>query len=340
MQALYDPGPAAARWIVSGAGGAVRLRTASSGYPADVSLVLAVPLGVAASVVYGTSIVVQHRSAQEHGGAGETSARSLLKLLRNPLWVIAVLSDFLGFLLQAAALSTGAVVVIQPLVVLMLPVALGVSWLMGGHRPRRGDYLGCLAILLGLAVFLGLVGKPGEARVPHSRIIGLAVILVLIGGIVLCLLVVGRNRVLRGAVYGGVAGAYFGTLAVLVDAASDEAGKHGLGSLFTHGRGLVPLAGIVILGIAGIVLTQMSFQLGALGATLPANLAADPLMGVALGAVLLHERIPVTAVHLIVYVLCLAVVVAGAIRLADPAAGPIDPDPPMSGDAAAGRATA
>ena len=300
------------------------------------SLVLAVPLGVAASVVYGTSIVVQHRTAQQHADAGETNARSLLKLLRNPLWVIAVVSDFLGFLLQAAALSAGAVVVIQPLVVLMLPVALGVSWMMGGHRPRRGDYLGCLAVLLGLAVFLGLVGKPGDARVPHARVIGFAVILVLIGGIVLCLLVIGRNRVVRGVVYGLVAGAYFGTLAVLVDAASDQVGRHGLTSLFTHARGLVPLAGIALLGIAGIILTQMSFQIGALGATLPANLAADPLMGVALGAVLLRERIPMTVGHLCAYVLCLVVVVAGAIRLADPNAGPIDPDVPVPGLDASG----
>jgi len=118
---------------------------------------------------------------------------------------------------------------------------------------------------------------------------------------------------------------------VLVDAASDETGKHGFHGLLTHGRGLVPLAGIALLGIAGIILTQMSFQLGELGATLPANLAADPLMGVALGAVLLRERIPVTTGHLIVYALCLVVVVAGAIRLADPTAGPIDPDPPSPG---------
>lgn len=296
------------------------------GYPAVVSLVVAIPLGVAASVVYGTSIVIQHRTAQEHADKGETSAASLWRLARNPLWLIAVVSDFLGFLLQAAALSAGAVVVVQPLVVLMLPVALVVSWLMGGHRPRRGDLLGCLGVLGGLAVFLGLVGRPGDAHVPHSRIIAMAVAIVLVVGVVFCLLVTGRNRIVRGAVYGAVAGAYFGTLAVLVDAASSEVGRRGFSSLVTHARGFVPVCGIVVLGIAGIVLTSMSFQIGALGATLPANLAIDPLMGVALGAVLLREHIPMTAGHLAIYALCLAAVVAGAIRLADPNAGPIDPD--------------
>src|SRR3954447_6036695 len=142
---------------------------------------LAVPLGVAASVVYGTSIVIQHRTAQEHADkGGQTSASSLLRLARNPLWLLAVISDFAGFLLQAAALSAGSVVVIQPLVVLMLPVALGVSFLLGGHRPRLGDYLGCLAILGGLGVFLGLIGKPGDAHVPRPRTLAMAVGLVIV----------------------------------------------------------------------------------------------------------------------------------------------------------------
>lgn len=287
---------------------------------------LAIPLGVAASVVYGTSIVVQHRTAQEHAEDGETSAASLWRLARNPLWLIAVGSDFAGFLLQAAALSAGSVVVIQPLVVLMLPVALGVSFLMGGHRPRVGDYLGCLGIIGGLALFLALVGDPGETHVPRPRVLGMAVILVLVIGVVLCFLVIGRNSIIRGAVYGAVAGAYFGTLAVLVDAASGQAGRHGLHSLVTTPKGIVPLAGIALLGIAGIVLTQMSFQLGALGATLPANLAADPLVGVFLGAVLLREHIPLSTGHIAIYIACLAAVGAGAVRLADPHAGPIEPD--------------
>ena len=45
-----------------------------------------------------------------------------------------------------------------------------------------------------------------------------------------------------------------------------------------------------------------------------------------LGAVLLHEHIPLSPLHLIAYVLCLGAVVAGAARLADPNAGPIEAD--------------
>lgn len=295
------------------------------------SLVVAVPFGVASAVVYGTSIVVQHRSAQQHADS-ETgaSASGLLRMARSPMFLLAIGGDVIGFLLQIVALATGPVVVVQPLVVLMLPVSLGVSVLLGGHRPRIGDYLGVLGVLSGLGVFLALIGSPAPGHVPRARIIGIAVLGVFAAGVLLSLAVTGRNRVLRGAVYGGVAGAFFGTHAVLVDALSDRFARDGFHAALATPRGLVPLAGIALLGISGIVLTQMSFQVGALGATLPANLATDPVMGVLLGVVLLHEHISHRTGHLIAYGLCLVAVVAGAIRLADPQAGPIDPDEPSA----------
>jgi drug/metabolite transporter (DMT)-like permease len=292
------------------------------GYSAGVSLLCAVPFAVGAAVVYGTSIVVQHRAA--HTGTGVSDARHLLTLLRNPVWVFAVLGDFIGFLLGVVALSMGPVVFVQPIVVLMLPVSLLVSSLMGGPSPRRGDYLGCAAVIVGLGVFLLLIGDPGHEHVPRARHIGMVVLLVLVIGIVLCLVVLATRPVIRGAVFGAVAGAYFGTVGVMIDAISDHIGKHGVSSLFTSPRGLVPLAGLILLGLAGIILTQLSFQIGALGATLPANTAADPCVAVILGAVLLHERFPLSPWHVVAYTLCLAAIVAGAIRLAAPVTGPIE----------------
>ena len=284
----------------------------------DVNLALAVPFGVASAAVYGTSIVVQHRVAQQQAQDGAESAKGLIRLIRHPIFLLAIAGDFIGFILNIVALSAGAVVVIQPLVVLMLPVALGVGYLMGGPRPSRSDYLGCAGVLGGLAVFLALIGHPTTEHVPRSRHIAMAVLAVLIVGAVLVLVVSGRNRLIRGATYGAVAGAYFGTLAVMVDAASDRVSARGVDALFITNRGLVPLVSILVLGGAGIALTQLSFQVGALGATLPANLAADPAVGVIFGAVLLNERIPLSAPHLVGYVACLAAVIAGATRLARP----------------------
>lgn len=277
------------------------------------------PFGVGSAVIYGASIVVQHRTAQQSvSGDGKASASGLLRLFRNPIFMLAIAGDLVGFSLQIVALSTGPVVVIQPLVVLMLPVSLGVSFAMGGHRPTRGDLLGVLGVILGLGAFLGLIGAPRTESLPHTRTLALATILVVVGGAVLAAVVAGRNRIIRGAAYGAAGGAYFGTLAVMVDAASERASKHGLHGLFDSPHGYVPLGCIAVLGVGGSVLTQMSFQVGALGATLPANIAVDPFMGVLLGVLLLREHIPHSPVHVVVYAACVLAIVAGAIRLANP----------------------
>lgn len=291
------------------------------------SLVVAVPLGVASSFVYGTSIVFQHR--QSHTG-GTEDARRLLRLLRDPKWLAAIFGDFLGFLLNIAALAAGPVVVIQPLVVLMLPVALVVGYFVGGPRPSMADYLGSAAILFGLGAFLALIGRPGEGHTPRARWVALTILIVLAVGALIALSVSRRGPTLRGAAYGIAAGMYFGMLGVLVDGASNVVVHRGVVGLVTTGRGLVPLIGIILLGTGGIILTQVSFQIGHLGATLPANLATDPFTAVLIGATLLREHVPLSIPHLIAYAVCLGLVIAGAIRLAQTETAPHPTDPTLT----------
>ncbi len=281
------------------------------------TLAVALPFGVASAVVYGTSIVVQHRVASESAReGGRESAKGLLSLIRHPMFLLAIGGDAIGFVLQIVALTAGAVVFVQPLVVLMLPVSLLVSFMLGGPRPRRSDFLGSVGVVGGLAVFLLLIGAPQTEHVPRSRLLAWTIVLVLVVGAVLALAVTGRNRIIRGAIYGAVAGLYFGALAVMVDAASERASSGGTHALFATHRGIVPLIGVLVLGGGGILLTQLSFQVGALSATLPANLAVDPVTGVVLGAILLREHIPHSPLHIVAYLACLAAVVAGTIELA------------------------
>lgn len=282
------------------------------------SLAVAIPFGLASAVVYGTSSVVQHKVAQEQADDHGASAAGLIRLIKHPIFLLSLGGDFIGFLLNLVALSTGPVVLIQPLVVLMLPVALIAGWLMGGHKPTFGDYLGVAGVLMGLATFLALIGIPGEPHVPKVRYLILTIASVMLLAVVACVVTLKASKVVRGAVYGAAAGACFGTLAMLVDAASDRLSQRGFGGLLDSPKGLVPIVGMFVIGTTGMILTQMSFQVGAIGATLPANLAADPLVAVLLGAVVLREKIPFDALHLIAYLACLGVVLAGAIKLANP----------------------
>lgn len=282
------------------------------------SLAAAVCFGTGSAIVYGISIVVQHGAA--HTGAGEEDPRGLLRLLRNPRWLMAIAGDLVGFLLQIAALSTGPVVIVQPLVVLMLPVALITGSFLGGPRPGGAEYLSMTAVVGGLTGFILMVGRARDPHPPDPWAAGLAIVVILVVGTALCLAVRGRRPGLRGAMYGSVAGACFGTLGVLVNTASYRIVGGRIMSLFTHPSGIVTLAGIVVLGTMGIVLTQISFQVGALAATLPANLSTDPLVAVVLGELLLREHLPHGPGYVVGYAVCLALILYGTIRLAAPTA--------------------
>jgi drug/metabolite transporter (DMT)-like permease len=278
------------------------------------SLAVAIPCGIAAAVAYGAATAVQHSAA--HTGTGEADAGGLVRLLVNPRWWLSVGGDGVGLLLQVVALATGPVVLIQPLLVLALPVSLFVGFLIGGPRPRRADYGACVSIIAGLGVFFVLIGDPGDGEPLRP---GSALITILIGlalGAIILLAVRGRRPAVRAVGFGCVAGGFFGMVGVMINTVAqtfDASSWNG----FAHAEGLVPLIGVVALGALGFTLTQISFQIGALGASFPANESTAPLVAVLLGALLLHEDVPVSPWYVIGYLLCFAAIVYGTIRLAN-----------------------
>ncbi len=277
------------------------------------SLAVAVPCGIAAAAAYGTATAAQH--AEAHTGTGQVDAHGLVALLGNPRWLLATAGDGVGLLLQVIALSTGPVVLIQPLLVLAVPVALFVGSLLGGPRPALGDHLATVGIIAGLGTFFVLVGDPGEGDPLQARAAFIAILVTLAIGGLICFAVRGRRPAVRAIGFGCVAGGFFGMVGVLLNAVAETFSADGLGG-FVHPKGLVPLIGVLAVGGLAVALTQISFQVGALSASFPANESTAPVVAVLLGAVLLHEQVPVSVFYLLGYVACLALVVAGTIRLA------------------------
>jgi drug/metabolite transporter (DMT)-like permease len=305
-----------------------------------VSLALAVPFGVASAIAYGAATAVQHQAA--HTGTGEADPRGLLLLLRDSRWWLSIGGDTFGFMLQVVALSNGPVVLVQPLLVLTLPVSLLVGAMLGNARPQRGDYIACLAILAGLTVFFLLLGTPDNGRVPAPGALAATLVIALVVGALVCAMVRRTGPAVRAGVYGGVAGVWFGTLGVAINAVTTQFRDHGALGVLTAANGLVPLIGLLVLGGLGMTLTQVSFQVGALAASFPANKSADPVAAVVLGAVLLHQHVPSSPAHIVVYVGCLAAIVAGAVRLALPPGGSgtmAADEPPANHSSRAGQET-
>ena len=224
--------------------------------------------------------------------------------------------DTFGLILQVLALATGPVVLIQPLLILALPISLPISRLLGGPKPNRG----ALPVLPVDRRWAGrLLCHRRQSRRRRSTVDP-----------------TGRRRHAdpRGLRDCWLSGLCVAERALSRPPSTERSPARGsdwspffwirwrrrgrqdgiVG--FGHADGLSRSSRLLLLGGASIALTQVAFQVGELGASFPANLAADPVVAVVLGAVLLHERVPATPWAIIGYLVCLGAILFGAVRLA------------------------
>lgn len=279
------------------------------------SLLVAVAAGLGSALAYGAGTAGQHAVA--YTGSQRADAGALRKLASDPRWLLATVGDVVGIGLQLLALANGPVVLVQPLLVVSLPVAVLLRSAFGGPRASRADLGYCLLLILGLALFFLLLGEPSRGRIIGAQAAGLTTAAALIGGGLAIAAVRHRRPAPRAVVFGVVAGCWFGVVSVLIEAVSSVWQHRGLAGL-GHPDGLVLVAAVLALAVGAYLLVQIGFQLGPLGASFPPNLILDPVVAVTLGAVLLGERVPLGPVRLAGYLVCLLVLGWAAVRLAQP----------------------
>jgi drug/metabolite transporter (DMT)-like permease len=243
-------------------------------------------------------------------------------LLHDRRWLLAIGADGLGLGLLVVALTNGPVTLVQPLQILGLLVALPVGTALGGPRPTSRAMGAALVVVLGLGTFLALLGDPGEGRSPSATtIVVLSAILLAAGGLGL-LLTRHRGSVMRAVVLGGTSGAWFGLSAVLLRAVDLRWQAGGLAG-FGHSSGIVAVSCLVIVGATALATGQLSFQMGSLAASLPAQTIADPIVAVLLGPAVLGEHVALSRGRVIVHVVALAAIAVGVWELAHAEVGDV-----------------
>ncbi|MEU7556644.1 DMT family transporter, partial [Streptomyces sp. NPDC044571] len=94
----------------------------------------------------------------------------VLDLLKRPVWLFGILAVIAAGVGQAAALATGALVLVQPLFVLELPLALMIASLAARQRLRGALWLSVTAVVVGLGVALVAASPDGNrTHVPLDR---------------------------------------------------------------------------------------------------------------------------------------------------------------------------
>jgi hypothetical protein len=168
--------------------------------------------------------------------------------------------------------------------------------------------VGAAVTVLGLAVF-AVVGDPagGVDNAPGSEWL---VAFVVIGAICTVLLMAGSrgDTTVKAASYGVVAGMLFGVSATLM--------KPVVETMHTDGWGVLAgwqLWALAATGIVGFLIQQVSLATGRLVTSVAAVSAANPVVSVTLGAVLLEERLARPTWHVVVAIAALAVALFGVV---------------------------
>lgn len=241
-------------------------------------------LATAAALAFAVATVVQHRAAADRP---ETSGLGLVRrLLGRPAWLAAQGVSVVGVLLQGAALRTGSVVLVQPLMslglVFSLALGAGVDRRHPGRRlPGRVEWLAAAAVAAGLAGFLlGASPAAGAGAAPLVAITLLAAASLLVDA---AAVVWARRpgRAHRAVVLGTAAGLGFGTSGLLL--------KEVLALPVPSVAVAVSAGALAAVALSAFVLSQSAYQAGPLVASLPAMTVCEPALAVLLAGPLFAE---------------------------------------------------
>jgi drug/metabolite transporter (DMT)-like permease len=281
-------------------------------------------LAVLAAWANAVSWVLQRKANKRVPQRENMSLRQVWLLLHQPLWFGGILAITAGFLLQATALGTGQLSVVEPILVLELPFTLVLAGWLFRQRLGLREWLPAAAMTAGLGALLYLLAPSvggGSPRVHwYGWAAGMAANLALVGGLTVwgCRSPVGRARgegsgqhgsSLRAAVLAVAAGSTFGLTAALMKAMT-RTFSGGLAGLLTGW----PLYAMVAAGALGMFLTQSALNAGPLIAAQPGLTLSDPVISVLWGVTVFHEQVR-QGWYIPGEVCCAAVLVAGVIML-------------------------
>jgi drug/metabolite transporter (DMT)-like permease len=286
--------------------------------------VLTYALAVLAACANGLSSVLQRKANKEVPRRENLSPRLVWSLLHQPVWFGGIVALTAGFLLQASALGTGQLSLVEPVLVLELPVALVLSSWVFRQRLGRSEWLPAAGMTAGLGGLIYLLapsaGRPVQVRW-YVWVAGIGVNLALVG----CLTAWARSRptgqpreqssgrrggALRAALLAIAAGSSFGLTAALMKAMTRTLAG-GLGELFTSWE----IYAMVAAGVLGLFLTQSAMNAGQLIAAQPGLTLSDPIISVLWGVTVFNEQVRL-GWYALGEVFCAGVIAAAVITLA------------------------
>jgi drug/metabolite transporter (DMT)-like permease len=267
---------------------------------------IAVAAALVAGVCFAVGGVFQQREASTRPSDESLSPRLLWDLAHRPAWLAGIAATAGSFLFKSVALAFGPLSVVQPLVASELVFAIPPSVRRHGLRLGRREWGGIAAVTVGLA--LGIYSanpQRGHSLPLPLRWAELLGTLTVIAGLAL----LAASRV------GGPARASLYALAAVAMLVAQSTLLAATVALFKAGI-VTALASWepYAMGLASLValtLVQSAYQAGPLAASMPIMDAANPVLAIGVGLMVLHETIDTRFWHLVGALAGVCLLVAG-----------------------------
>ena len=275
----------------------------------------AILLAIAASVCTATASVCQRKGAKSTQTAG-FDAKLVVRLARQPAWLLGIAAMIGGFIFQITALRYGDLSQVQPILAAELLFVFGYLAVAGARRVTGRDLLAAAAMSAGIGVFLRLAAPSGGR--PHAPGSSWLLAGLVTASVVAAALAVafglgrrpGAPLGRRAGVLGAATGISWGFMAAVIKELSSHLGD-GPGAIVSAWSLYLLLAA----GAVTMLLATHALASGPLAASQPGFTILDPLTASLLGVFLFGEHIRTNAAALAGEALALAVVIAGAAAL-------------------------
>lgn len=269
----------------------------------------AVPALLAAlSFAFGN--VLQQKGTLE-APADADDRHFLGQILRRPVWLAGATCQGGGWVLQAVALDTGPLIVVQSLTTMSLVIALPLGKRLTGQRVTRRVWIGAAAMVAGIVLFLSVGSPTGGASTPPPSAWRSAGLLAVVS--VYWLGRLGRHRqgAARALLFGSAAGVAFAMQSAVTKVFVTVVGQ---GAATVLSSWTIYVLGIT--AVVGFALQQSALRTGVLAPAMASSNAVTLFASVVFGATVFGESLSSGGDRLAPALIGLAAAVVGIVLLA------------------------
>jgi drug/metabolite transporter (DMT)-like permease len=263
-------------------------------------MLIGVLAALAAATLYAVGVALQSLDARHSHSDDVLRPGLLLGLVRRPRWLLGGVISFLGWPLQAFALSQAPLAVVQPALAFNLVVLLVIARRFTPDPVTRSDIVGALAITAGVVALT--LAAPGQGGDHGTR----TLVLVAILGVLSTLPLILREHMLRVAILLPVAAGIAFTLLAIATRLADDT--------FSGDRLLACACWLAVAAFAGYAATVCEMSaMRTRSATLvvPVVVSVESVLPIIVGPLALSEHLPASTGARLALGLGLVAIVAG-----------------------------